>query len=76
MGQALQAVRPSLISCILQCVKNTDIPLPNQKAAIRAFRWMDITDEVHCITYSAIQLYNCDGTNKMLRISCLMFNLI
>lgn len=66
MGQALQAVRPSLILCILQCVKNTDIPLANQKAAIRAFRWMDITDEVPFITSSAIQLYNCAGNNEML----------
>lgn len=46
MGQALQAVSPSLISSILRCAKKTDIPLSNQKAAIQAFRLMDINDEV------------------------------
>lgn len=51
MGQALQGVSPGLISSILQCVKKTDIPLSNQKAAIRAFRLMDVTDEVHLIIY-------------------------
>lgn len=50
MGPALQAASPSLISSILQCVKKTDIPLSNQKAAIHAFRLMDITNEVHFFT--------------------------
>ncbi|XP_074517715.1 apolipoprotein B-100 isoform X1 [Sebastes fasciatus] len=45
MGQAMQAVSPSLISSILRCAKKTDIPLSNQKAAIQAFRLMDINDE-------------------------------
>lgn len=53
MGPALQAASPSLISSILQCVKKTDIPLSNQKAAIRAFRLMDITNEVHFFIYSS-----------------------
>lgn len=53
MGQALQAVSPGLISSILQCVKKTDIPLSNQKAAIFTFRLMDVTDEVHFIIYSS-----------------------
>lgn len=46
MGQAMQAVSPSLISSILRCAKRTDIPLSNQKAAIQAFRMMEINDEV------------------------------
>ncbi|XP_068451587.1 apolipoprotein B-100 [Clinocottus analis] len=46
MGQAMQAVSPSLISSILRCAKKTDIPLSNQKAAIQAFRLMDIDNEV------------------------------
>ncbi|XP_054469273.1 apolipoprotein B-100 isoform X2 [Anoplopoma fimbria] len=46
MGQAMQAVSPSLISSILRCAKKTDIPLSNQKAAIQAFRLMDINNEV------------------------------
>ncbi|XP_071327155.1 apolipoprotein B-100 isoform X2 [Trachinotus anak] len=46
MGKAMQVVSPSLISSILRCAKKTDIPLSNQKAAIQAFRLMDINDEV------------------------------
>lgn len=46
MGQALQAVSPSLISSMLQCTQRKDIPLSNQKAAIQALRLMDIHDEV------------------------------
>lgn len=53
MGSALQAASPSLISSILQCVKKTDIPLSNQKAAIHAFRLMDINNEVHFFIYSS-----------------------
>uniref|UniRef100_A0A8D0D7V1 Apolipoprotein B n=1 Tax=Sander lucioperca TaxID=283035 RepID=A0A8D0D7V1_SANLU len=49
MGQAMQAVSPSLISSILRCAKKTNIPLSNQKAAIQAFRLMDINDEVRNI---------------------------
>nr|XP_046268549.1 apolipoprotein B-100 isoform X3 [Scatophagus argus] len=45
MGQALQAASPSLISSILRCAQKTDIPLSNQKAAIQAFRLMDISEE-------------------------------
>ncbi|KAF3844294.1 hypothetical protein F7725_007457 [Dissostichus mawsoni] len=50
MGQAMQAANPSLISSILRCAKKTDIPLSNQKAAIQAFRLMDINDEVNSFT--------------------------
>lgn len=46
MGQAMQAVSPSLISSVLNCAKRRDIPLSNQKAAIQALRLMDIRDEV------------------------------
>ncbi|KAM8915788.1 apolipoprotein B-100 isoform 2-T3 [Spinachia spinachia] len=46
MGKAIQAVSPSLISSILRCVKRTDIPFSNQKAAVQAFRLMDINNEV------------------------------
>ncbi|XP_039641503.1 apolipoprotein B-100 isoform X5 [Perca fluviatilis] len=49
MGQAMQAVSPSLISSILRCARKTNIPLSNQKAAIQAFRLMDINDEVRNI---------------------------
>ncbi|XP_062253526.1 apolipoprotein B-100 isoform X1 [Platichthys flesus] len=49
MGEAMQAVSPSLISSILQCAKKTDIPLSNQKAAIQALRLMDMNDEVRSI---------------------------
>ncbi|XP_063764989.1 apolipoprotein B-100 isoform X2 [Eleginops maclovinus] len=49
MGKAMQAANPSLISSILRCAKKTDIPLSNQKAAIQAFRLMDINDEVRSI---------------------------
>lgn len=46
MGRAMQDVSPSLISSILRCMKKPDVPLSNQKAAIQAFRLMDITAEV------------------------------
>ncbi|XP_034715215.1 apolipoprotein B-100 isoform X3 [Etheostoma cragini] len=49
MGEAMQAVSPSLISSILRCARKTNIPLSNQKAAIQAFRLMDINDEVRNI---------------------------
>ncbi|XP_018553179.1 apolipoprotein B-100 [Lates calcarifer] len=55
MGQAMQAVRPSLISSILRCAKKTDIPLSNQKAAIQAFRLMDIDDEVRNVLMEVYQ---------------------
>uniref|UniRef100_A0A3B5M0X4 Vitellogenin domain-containing protein n=1 Tax=Xiphophorus couchianus TaxID=32473 RepID=A0A3B5M0X4_9TELE len=46
MGRAMQDVSPSLISSILRCLKKPDVALSNQKAAIQAFRLMDITAEV------------------------------
>uniref|UniRef100_A0A667YKX4 Apolipoprotein B n=1 Tax=Myripristis murdjan TaxID=586833 RepID=A0A667YKX4_9TELE len=49
MGRAMQDASPSLISSLFRCAKRTDIPLSNQKAAIQAFRLMDITDEVRDI---------------------------
>ncbi|XP_029316837.1 apolipoprotein B-100 [Cottoperca gobio] len=55
MGQAMQVVNPSLISSMLRCAKKTDIPLANQKAAIQAFRLMDITDEVKNIFMEVYQ---------------------
>uniref|UniRef100_A0A8C2XEB4 Apolipoprotein B n=1 Tax=Cyclopterus lumpus TaxID=8103 RepID=A0A8C2XEB4_CYCLU len=55
MGQAMQAVSPSLISSILRCAKKTDIPLSNQKAAIQAFRLMDINNEVRNIFMEVFQ---------------------
>ncbi|XP_068573744.1 apolipoprotein B-100 isoform X2 [Cebidichthys violaceus] len=55
MGQAMQAVSPSLISSILQCAKKTDIPLSNQKAALQAFRLMDINNEVRNIFMEVFQ---------------------
>ncbi|XP_078030967.1 apolipoprotein B-100 isoform X4 [Epinephelus lanceolatus] len=55
MGQAMQAVSPSLISSILRCAKRTDIPLSNQKAAIQAFRMMEINDEVRKIFWEVYQ---------------------
>uniref|UniRef100_A0A3P8S942 Vitellogenin domain-containing protein n=1 Tax=Amphiprion percula TaxID=161767 RepID=A0A3P8S942_AMPPE len=55
MGQAMQAASPDLISSILRCAQKTDIPLSNQKAAIRAFRLMDINDEVYQDTQSPVE---------------------
>ncbi|XP_056282270.1 apolipoprotein B-100 isoform X4 [Pseudoliparis swirei] len=55
MGQAMQAVSPSLISSILRCANKTDIPLSNQKAAIQAFRLMDINNEVRNIFLEIFQ---------------------
>ncbi|XP_073338944.1 apolipoprotein B-100 isoform X2 [Pagrus major] len=46
MGQAMQAVSPRLIDSILSCAQAKHISLSNQKAAIQAFRLMDITDEI------------------------------
>ncbi|KAM9355030.1 apolipoprotein B-100 [Pholidichthys leucotaenia] len=46
MGRAMQAVGPGLVSSILNCVKKTDIPLSNQKAAIQAFRTMTVDGKV------------------------------
>lgn len=42
----MQAANPGLILSILRCARRTDISLLNQKAAIQAFRLMDINDEV------------------------------
>ncbi|XP_070836043.1 apolipoprotein B-100 isoform X2 [Chaetodon trifascialis] len=55
MGQAIQAVSPSLISSILRCAQKTDIPLSNQKAAVQAFRLMDINDEVRNVLMEVYQ---------------------
>ncbi|XP_034531344.1 apolipoprotein B-100 [Notolabrus celidotus] len=46
MGKAMQDVSPSLVSSILRCAQKTDIPLSNQKAALRALRLMETTDEI------------------------------
>ncbi|XP_027134523.1 apolipoprotein B-100 isoform X2 [Larimichthys crocea] len=46
MGEAMQDVSPSLMNSVLQCAKKTDIPLPDQKAAIQALRLMNINDEI------------------------------
>uniref|UniRef100_A0A3Q4GQ24 Vitellogenin domain-containing protein n=1 Tax=Neolamprologus brichardi TaxID=32507 RepID=A0A3Q4GQ24_NEOBR len=51
MGQAMQAVSPSLISSILRCAKKAEVPLSHQKAAIQAFRRMDVSDEVKSLSY-------------------------
>uniref|UniRef100_A0A3B4XVK3 Apolipoprotein B n=1 Tax=Seriola lalandi dorsalis TaxID=1841481 RepID=A0A3B4XVK3_SERLL len=55
MGPAMQVVSPSLISSILRCAQKTDIPLSNQKAAIQAFRLMDINDEVRNVLMEVYQ---------------------
>uniref|UniRef100_UPI001A9946FC apolipoprotein B-100-like n=1 Tax=Gasterosteus aculeatus aculeatus TaxID=481459 RepID=UPI001A9946FC len=55
MGKAMQAVSPSLISSILRCAKRTDIPSPNQKAAVQAFRLMDINNEVKNILMEVLK---------------------
>uniref|UniRef100_A0A3B3UV28 Apolipoprotein B n=1 Tax=Poecilia latipinna TaxID=48699 RepID=A0A3B3UV28_9TELE len=46
MGRAMQDASPSLIFSILRCMRKPDVPLSNQKAAIQAFRLMDITAEI------------------------------
>ncbi|XP_051794814.1 apolipoprotein B-100 isoform X2 [Acanthochromis polyacanthus] len=55
MGQAMQAASPDLISSILRCAQKTDISLSNQKAAIQAFRLMDINDEIRNVLMEAYQ---------------------
>ncbi|KAK2825862.1 hypothetical protein Q5P01_020076 [Channa striata] len=55
MGEAMQAVSPSLISSLLRCAEKTDISLSNQKAAIQAFRQMSITEEVKQVLISVYQ---------------------
>ncbi|XP_047467540.1 apolipoprotein B-100 [Mugil cephalus] len=55
MGQAMQVARPSLISSILRCAKKANIPLSNQKAAIQAFRMMDINNEVKTVLMEVYQ---------------------
>uniref|UniRef100_UPI003AAA740B apolipoprotein B-100 n=1 Tax=Centroberyx gerrardi TaxID=166262 RepID=UPI003AAA740B len=55
MGRAMQDVSPSLMSSLFRCAKRTDIPLSNQKAAIQAFRLMDISDEVRNILMEVYQ---------------------
>ncbi|KAG7510147.1 apolipoprotein B-100 [Solea senegalensis] len=55
MGQAMQAASPNLISSILRCARKTDIPLSNQKAAIQAFRLMDINDKVRNVLLEVFQ---------------------
>ncbi|XP_035990966.1 apolipoprotein B-100 isoform X2 [Fundulus heteroclitus] len=46
MGRAMQDASPALISSVLRCMKKSDIPLSNQRAAIQAFMLMDITAEI------------------------------
>uniref|UniRef100_A0A3Q2R232 Apolipoprotein B n=1 Tax=Fundulus heteroclitus TaxID=8078 RepID=A0A3Q2R232_FUNHE len=41
MGRAMQDASPALISSVLRCMKKSDIPLSNQRAAIQAFMLMD-----------------------------------
>ncbi|KAM4625194.1 apolipoprotein B-100 [Polymixia lowei] len=55
MGRVMQKVSPSLISSILRCAKSTNAPLSNQKAAIQAFRLMDIDDEVRNVLMEMYQ---------------------
>uniref|UniRef100_A0A3B4FGW7 Apolipoprotein Ba n=1 Tax=Pundamilia nyererei TaxID=303518 RepID=A0A3B4FGW7_9CICH len=55
MGQAMQAVSPSLISSILRCAKKAEVPLSHQKAAIQAFRRMDVSDEVYRDDHSPVE---------------------
>ncbi|XP_032403180.1 LOW QUALITY PROTEIN: apolipoprotein B-100 [Xiphophorus hellerii] len=55
MGRAMQDVSPSLISSILRCMKKPDVALSNQKAAIQAFRLMDITAEIRRSLLEAYQ---------------------
>lgn len=60
MGQAMQAVSPSLISSILRCAKKAEVPLSHQKAAIQAFRRMDVSDEVKSLSYMDTSLTQTD----------------
>lgn len=60
MGQAMQAVSPSLISSILRCAKKAEVPLSYQKAAIQAFRQMDVSDEVKSLSYTDTSLTQTD----------------
>ncbi|XP_020787230.2 LOW QUALITY PROTEIN: apolipoprotein B-100 [Boleophthalmus pectinirostris] len=46
MGQPMQDLSPSLVSAVLSCANKIDAPLSTQKAAIQAFRNININDEV------------------------------
>uniref|UniRef100_A0A3P9M1Z9 Apolipoprotein Ba n=1 Tax=Oryzias latipes TaxID=8090 RepID=A0A3P9M1Z9_ORYLA len=46
MAQAMQDSSPSLVSSVLRCSQKTDLPLANQKAALRTLQQMDMNDEV------------------------------
>ena len=49
MGASVQD--SPLVSSLLRCAQNSAAPLLNQKAAVQAFRLMDITEEVLTYTY-------------------------
>uniref|UniRef100_A0A3B3IC86 Apolipoprotein Ba n=1 Tax=Oryzias latipes TaxID=8090 RepID=A0A3B3IC86_ORYLA len=46
MAQAMQDSSPSLVSSVLRCSQKTDLPLANQKAALRTLQQMDMNDEI------------------------------
>ncbi|XP_038144044.1 apolipoprotein B-100 isoform X1 [Cyprinodon tularosa] len=69
MGRAMQDVSPSLISSILGCMKKTNIPLSNQKAAIQAFRLMEITDEIR---RSLLEVYRDPQSSADKRLAAYM----
>uniref|UniRef100_A0A3Q2QZW3 Apolipoprotein B n=1 Tax=Fundulus heteroclitus TaxID=8078 RepID=A0A3Q2QZW3_FUNHE len=56
MGRAMQDASPALISSVLRCMKKSDIPLSNQRAAIQAFMLMDITAEVYQNPQSPVEV--------------------
>uniref|UniRef100_A0A672I0G0 Apolipoprotein Ba n=1 Tax=Salarias fasciatus TaxID=181472 RepID=A0A672I0G0_SALFA len=55
MGHAMQDVSPSLLSSISQCAKKNDMSLLTQKAAIQAFRRMDMNDEIREVLMEVYQ---------------------
>ncbi|XP_075993729.1 apolipoprotein B-100 [Genypterus blacodes] len=66
MGQAMQAAGRDLISSLSRCARRTDVPLSNQKAAIQAFRLMEVTDEVGKML---VEVYGDDQSNVEKRIA-------
>ncbi|MEQ2166910.1 hypothetical protein GOODEAATRI_033385 [Goodea atripinnis] len=74
MGRAMQDVSPSLISSVLRCMRKTDISLSNQKAAIQAFRLMEITDEIRSALLEVYQDTQSPAEKRLAAYLVLMKN--
>ncbi|KAF6724379.1 Apolipoprotein B-100, partial [Oryzias melastigma] len=54
MARAMQDSSPGLVSSVLRCSQKTDIPIANQKAALRTLQQMDMNNEIRS---SLMELY-------------------